>query len=116
MKTHNTRLKEDHILKYLEKNLKDCPEKRFTINKLKDSFEDFNYDADFEEWVTLPENSYVICDKCKKEVQEYWHKHTAYTHLEGEPMLITPPNWTEICLCKKCHKEMVNNMWKRKLQ
>ena len=113
MKTHNTRIKEQHIINYLEKNLKDCPEKRFAINKLRDSFEDYSYDADFEEWVTLPENNYMICDKCKKEVQEYWHKHNAYTHIKGEPMLITPPSWTETCLCKKCHKEMVNNMWER---
>ena len=105
MKTHNTRLKEDHILKYLEKNLKDCPEKRFAINKLRDSFEDISYDQDFEEWVTLPENSYVICDKCKKEVQEYWHKHNSYTHLKGEPMLMTPPSWTETCLCKNVIKK-----------
>lgn len=114
MKTHNTRLKEDHILKYLEKNLKDCPEKQFVMGELQKSFaENCDYDRDFEEWVTLPENSYVICDKCKKEVQEYWHKHNSYTHLKGEPMLMTPPNWTETCLCKKCHKEMVNNMWER---
>lgn len=111
MKTHNTRIKEEHIIKYLEKNLEDCPEKRFTISKLRESFEDFNYDKDFEEWVTLPDNSYLICDKCKKEVQVYWHKHTAYTRLKGELMLMTPLNLTETCLCKDCHNEMMNKMY-----
>lgn len=105
MKTHNTRIKEEHIIKYLEKNLEDCPEKRFTINKLRESFEDFNYDKDFEEWVTLPEDNYMVCDKCKKQVQEYWHKHMAYTHVLREPMLYIPPSHTEICLCKNCYNE-----------
>lgn len=106
MKTHNTRIKEEHIINYLEKNLKDCPEKQYAIRRLIESFEDFDYDQDFEEWVTLPENSYVICDKCKKEVQVYWHKHISYPHLIGEPMLKAPPNWTEICLCKECYSEI----------
>ena len=110
MKTHNDRIKEEHIINYLEKNLKDCPEKRFVINKLRNSFENSNSDIDFEEWVTLPENNYIICDKCKKEVQEYWHKHTAYTHLEGQPMLMTLPSWTETCLCENCYHEMMTNI------
>ena len=113
MKTHNTRIKEEHIIKYLEKNLKDCPEKRFTINKLRESFEDFSYDRDFEEWVTLPENNYVICDECKREVQTYWHKHTAYMYIQGEPRLMISPNKTETILCKHCHKEMMDNIYGR---
>lgn len=105
MKTHNTRIKEQHIMNYLDKNLKDCPEKKFIKDRLRDSFEDYSYDTDFGEWVTLPENSYMICDKCKKEVQEYWHRHTAYPHIKGESMLYIPPSRTETCLCKDCYNE-----------
>lgn len=108
MKTHNTIIKEQHIMNYLDKNLRDCPEKKFIKDRLRDSFEDYNYDVDFEEWVTLPENSYMICDKCKKEVQEYWHKHTAYTLIKREPMLYIPPNWTETYLCKHCYNEAMS--------
>ena len=111
MKSHNARLKQDHILKYLERNLKDCPEKHFVKKIVRDSFEDTSYDTDFEEWVHLPENSYLICDKCKKEVQVYWHKHTAYQELEGEPKYFRPPNLTETCLCKDCYNEMMKDMY-----
>lgn len=113
MKTHNNRIKEEHIINYLQKNLKDCPEKKFVLSKIRDSFEDFNKDIDFEEWVTLPGDSYLMCDKCKKEVQEYWHKHTAYTPLQVEPRLMTSPNYTETCLCKQCYDEMMKNMYER---
>ena len=114
MKSHNTRIKDQHIMNYLDKNLKDCPEKKFIEDRLKDSFEDYSYDKDFEEWVKLPENSYMICDKCKREVQEYWHKHTAYIHITGEPMIILPPNWTETCLCKDCYNEMMRGIYNGK--
>ena len=29
---------------------------------------------------------------------------------KGESMLMTPPNWTEICLCEERHSEMMKNM------
>lgn len=69
MKTHNTIIKEEHIIKYLDKNLKDCPEKRFVIDKISESMIDYPFDRDYEEWVDLPDDSYCVCDRCKKEVK-----------------------------------------------
>lgn len=112
MKTHNTMIKEEHIIRYLEKNLKDSPEKTFVIDKVKDSFEHFSCDRDFEEWVKLPEDSYVVCDKCKKEVQHYWHKHVAYIEVGVKPRL-RPLNFTETYLCSNCYDEIAHSMYER---
>ena len=109
MKTHNTRIKEEHIVKYLDKNLKDCPEKRFAINKIRESMEDYPFDIDYEEWVDLPDDSYFVCDRCKREVKRYWHKHTEYKAIRTSRYIdyIVPPSFTETCLCENCYNEIM---------
>ena len=106
MKTHNTRIKEEHIIKYLDKNLKDCPEKRFVINKIRESMEDYPFDIDYEEWVDLPDDSYYVCNRCKREVKRYWHKHTEYKAI-GVHKYFVPPSVTETCLCENCYNEIM---------
>ena len=109
MKTHNTRIKEEHIVKYLDKNLKDCPEKRFVINKIRESMEDYPFDRDYEEWVDLPDDSYFVCDRCKREVTRVWHKHTEHKIIETPIKYFVPPSVTETCLCENCYNEIMGD-------
>ena len=109
MQRINDSIKLNKLLKTLG-NLPDSTEKRTIEGIVKDSYE--QGDVDFEEWVNL-DDAYYVCDKCKRQVQEFWHKHTAYTRLIDEPVFMTPPQYTEICLCKACYNEMMTNIYER---
>ena len=48
----------------------------------------------------------IFCDRCKKEVKRYWHKHVEYKVI-GEPKYMVPPSFTETCLCEHCYNEIM---------
>jgi hypothetical protein len=109
MKTHNTRIKEEHIIDYLDKNLKDCPEKIFVIIRIREAMEDYPFDIDYEEWVDLPDDSSCVCSRCKREVKRYWHKHAEYKVIGISEYIkyVVPPSLTETYLCEHCYNEIV---------
>ena len=65
-----------------------------------------DFDYYYDEWVDLPNDSYYICDKCKKPVKRYWHKHTAVTQLRGKNLYTHWDNDSDLCLCESCFGEI----------
>lgn len=101
---HNDLILQGHLIDYLEKNLKDCIEKRVVINRIKDGFLDHDYP--YEEWVDLPEDWHFRCDRCGRKVQRYYHKHfQSFRKREQLPIHYIDP-FTDICLCENCQHEI----------